>query len=207
MHTSDSHNDLPHRADELQDAPKLQALRSQLRQDAPEGYFAGFRERLADRLEDEKVLEQAPKLMEIGNEGRPEVPNGYFEAFPKRLMNTIAPAPVRSLWQRPMVWAVAAGIALLCAFGLMYQPADQGPASDAIAKAGEVIDEMEDQELLAMLSLAGAEAEDVASVFSVEEIGFQDLEGFEEESDAEALLESLDLSENDILDLINETYQ
>ena len=203
MHTSDTHNELPHRADELQDAPKLRALKAQLREEAPESYFAGFRERLDDRLEDEKVLAQAPELGKLGKDLGMEPPQGYFDAFPKSIMKAVAPAPVRKLWQRPTVWAVAAGLILLCGLGLWYQPA--GPTTSEIAQ--EVIEEMEDQELLAMLSLAGAEAEDVASVFSVEEIGFQDLEGFEEESDTDALLENLDLSEDDILDLINETYQ
>jgi hypothetical protein len=204
MHTSDTHNELPHRADELQDAPKLMALREQLREEVPKGYFNEFRERLAERLEDEKILTEAPELMKIGKDIHVDVPEGYFAAFHKRIMKKVLPAPVRSLWERPVVWAAAAGIVLLCTFAVLFQPLSTGSSTDQVAQ--ELIEDLEDQELFAMLSIAGAEAEDVASIFSVEEVSFDDLEGFEG-NDTEELLDNLDLSEADILDLLNETYQ
>jgi hypothetical protein len=132
---------------------------------------------------------------------RPDVPEGYFASFHKHIMNTVAPAPVRQLWQRPVVWAVAAGVALPCALLFMYQPTNAVADEEAFAW-----NELEEQELLAMVSLVGAEAEDVASVFSVDDISFEDIETFEE-AQADELLESLDLSEEDILDILNETYQ
>ena len=199
MHQSDTPQGLPHRADELQDAPGLQRLRDQVSGTVPEGYFNTFSSRLADRMQDADALAEAPTLRSIGRKLEPAAPEGYFEALPARIMAQVPRARVRKLWQRPEVWAIAAGIIVLLAIApLINRPAQ--PDSERMLAS------LSDQELLALADYSLSEAEDVAAVFSLEDVSLTDLESFEDD-EAEALLESIELSEDDIVELLNESTE
>ena len=199
MHQSDSSQGLPHKAEELQDAPQLQALRDQLGGGIPEGYFETFNQHLADRMQDADVLADAPVLRAIGRNSKPEVPKGYFESFHEQLLPKLPPykTPIRKLWQRPSVWAIAAAIIMLLALFPLLK-------TDSQASPEKLLAGLNDQELLALADYANTEAEDVAAIYSLEDVLLDDLESIDD-ADAEALLESLDLSEMDILDLLEET--
>ena len=198
MHQSDSNQGLPHKAEELQDAPQLQALRDQLGGGIPEGYFENFNRHLADRMQDADALADAPMLRAIGRNVKPQVPEGYFESFYENLLPKLPShkTSIRKLWQRPTVWAIAAGIVvLLSVFPLLNTNTQSSP--------DQLLADLSEQELLALADYADTDAEDVAAIYSIEDVLLDDLESIDD-SDAEALLESLDLSEMDIMDLLEE---
>lgn len=197
MHHTDTPKGLPHRADELQNAPLLKALRGKKTSQAPEGYFTNLSERIADRMQDADVLAEAPELTAFGRTLKPAAPEGYFETLPGRITKQVSQNKVIAMWRRPAVWAVAAGIVILLSlFPLLQQNTPLG--------ADEIAQTIDDLELYALADYIETDAEDIAAVFEISDVTMNDLEEISSD-EADALLESLDLSDMDIVELLNET--
>ncbi len=85
----------------------------------PEGYFAGFPERLQARIEEEDLLAQAPTLLSTGKRTPFVVPEGYFDLLPGRIRALLLPAEqrvssIRPLW--PSLLATAAAAVMMLVF-------------------------------------------------------------------------------------------
>lgn len=186
---------------ELHTASLLQKAHKRY-QDAPvpEGYFAQLPQRIMDTLADAEIMEGKTLLQNISkNDLNTDPPEAYWTQLTQQVKTaTSTEKPTRSLWGNNFyTWAVAASFIFLASLGLwQFWPQTSVSSSDMVAQ-------METEDLVAMAAYAGAMPEDVAEVFSLNDIEDLSIPGWED-TDTEGWMDALDMDEADILEALYE---
>lgn len=160
--------------------------------EAPDRYFGSFMSVLADKIEDEDVLENAPNLRAAGKENIFLQPSHYAASFPNKVMETIqasqpsATRTLRQLWQHPqqLVYAMSVAAAVVLLVMGMWVIGDQTHTQDTAIDYWSIIEQTD------------VDAFDIAEVFDLSAISFEGEEFSEEE--VSDLLDLLDQSTFDL---------